>query len=99
MNQQVFLDPQRKRWKRLRRIFDSLALLGVVVGVLFVIGLLQMTPLPELLLATPKRNISALKVEPVKPGQKLNRSLHRRTDLKPSERRTTWRTIRPATPR
>jgi hypothetical protein len=34
MNQQVFLDPQRKRWKRLRRIFDSLALLGVVVGVL-----------------------------------------------------------------
>ena len=85
MNQQVFLDPQRKRWKRLRRIFDSLALLGVVVGVLFVIGLLQMTPLPELLLATPKRNISALKVEPVKPGQKLNRSLHRRTDLKPSE--------------
>ena len=85
MNQQVFLDPQRKRWKRLRRIIDSLALLGVVVGVLFVIGLLQMTPLPELLLATPKRNISALKVEPVKPGQKLNRSLHRRTDLKPSE--------------
>ena len=85
MNQQVFLDPQRKRWKRLRRIFDSLALLGVVVGVLFVIGLLQMTPLPELLLATPKRNISALKVEPVKPGQKLSRSLHRRTNLKPSE--------------
>ena len=85
MNQQVFLDPQRKRWKRLRRIFDSFALLGVVVGILFVIGLLQMTPLPELLLATPKRNISALKVEPVKPGQKLSRSLHRRTNLKPSE--------------
>jgi cellulose synthase/poly-beta-1,6-N-acetylglucosamine synthase-like glycosyltransferase/peptidoglycan/xylan/chitin deacetylase (PgdA/CDA1 family)/spore germination protein YaaH len=85
MNQQVFFDPQRKRWKRLRRIFDSFALLGVVVGILFVIGLLQMTPLPELLLATPKRNISALKVEPVKPGQKLSRSLHRRTNLKPSE--------------
>ena len=85
MNQQVFLDPQRKRWRRLRRIFDSLALLGVVVGVLFVIGLLHMTPLPELLLATPKRNISALKVEPARTGQKLRRSPHRKTDLKPSQ--------------
>ncbi len=85
MNQQVFLDPQRKRWRRLRRIFDGLAVLGVVVGVLFVIGLLHMTPLPELLLATPKRNISALKVEPARPGQKLRRSPHRKTDLKPSQ--------------
>jgi cellulose synthase/poly-beta-1,6-N-acetylglucosamine synthase-like glycosyltransferase/peptidoglycan/xylan/chitin deacetylase (PgdA/CDA1 family)/spore germination protein YaaH len=85
MSKQVFFDPQRKRWKRLRRIFDSLAVLGVVVGVLFVIGMLRMTPLPELLLATPKRNISALKVEPVRPDQKLRQSPHRRTGLKPSE--------------
>ena len=28
MNRQIFSDPQRKRWKRLRRIFDSLALAG-----------------------------------------------------------------------
>ncbi len=85
MTQQVFFDPQRKRWKRLRKIFDSLALLGVVVGIFFVIGLLRMTPLPELLLATPKRNISPLKVDSPKPGQKQRRSAHRRTDLKPSE--------------
>jgi len=85
MSQQVFYDPQRKRWKRLRRIFDSMALFGVIVGVSFVIGLLHMTTLPELLLTTPKRNISALKVEPAKPDQKLRHSPHRRTDLKPSE--------------
>jgi hypothetical protein len=85
MAQQVFFDPQRKRWRRLRRIFDSLAVLGVVVGVLFVIGLIHMTPLPELLLAAPKHNFSALKVEPAAPGQKLRRSPHRKTDLKPSE--------------
>jgi cellulose synthase/poly-beta-1,6-N-acetylglucosamine synthase-like glycosyltransferase/peptidoglycan/xylan/chitin deacetylase (PgdA/CDA1 family)/spore germination protein YaaH len=85
MSEQVFFDPQRKRWRRLRRIFDSLALLGVVVGVLFVIGMLRMTPLPELLLATPKRNISALKVEPAKPDQKLRHSPRRKTNLKPSE--------------
>jgi cellulose synthase/poly-beta-1,6-N-acetylglucosamine synthase-like glycosyltransferase/peptidoglycan/xylan/chitin deacetylase (PgdA/CDA1 family)/spore germination protein YaaH len=85
MSQQVFYDPQRKRWKRLRRIFDSMALFGVIVGVSFVIGLLHMTTLPELLLTTPKRNISALKVEPANPGQKLRHSPHRKTDLKPSE--------------
>jgi cellulose synthase/poly-beta-1,6-N-acetylglucosamine synthase-like glycosyltransferase/peptidoglycan/xylan/chitin deacetylase (PgdA/CDA1 family)/spore germination protein YaaH len=85
MNQQVFFDPQRKRWKRLRRIFDSMALFGVVVGVLFVIGLMRMTTLPELLLTPPKRNRIALKVEPANPGQKLRHSPHRKTDLKPSE--------------
>jgi cellulose synthase/poly-beta-1,6-N-acetylglucosamine synthase-like glycosyltransferase/peptidoglycan/xylan/chitin deacetylase (PgdA/CDA1 family)/spore germination protein YaaH len=85
MNQQVFLDPQRKRWRRLRRIFDGLAVFGVVVGVLFVIGLLHMTPLPELLLATPKHDRIALKVDVAKPGQKPRHSPHRKTDLKPSE--------------
>ena len=85
MSQQVFYDPQLKRWKRLRRIFDSMALFGVIVGVSFVIGLLHMTTLPELLLAPPKHNLSALKVEPPKPGQSLRHSPHRKTDLKPSE--------------
>jgi cellulose synthase/poly-beta-1,6-N-acetylglucosamine synthase-like glycosyltransferase/peptidoglycan/xylan/chitin deacetylase (PgdA/CDA1 family)/spore germination protein YaaH len=85
MSQQVFFDPQRKRWKRLRRIFDSLALLGVLVGGLFVIGLIHMTTLSPLLLTTPKHNYSALKVEPANPDQKLRRSPHRKTDLKPSE--------------
>ena len=47
MTKQVFYDPQRKRWKRLRRIFDVLALLGLVVGAIFVVGLVRMRPLPE----------------------------------------------------
>jgi cellulose synthase/poly-beta-1,6-N-acetylglucosamine synthase-like glycosyltransferase/peptidoglycan/xylan/chitin deacetylase (PgdA/CDA1 family)/spore germination protein YaaH len=87
MNKQVFFDPQRKRWKRLRRIFDIVALVGVVIGALFVLGLLRMRPLPELLLSTPKRNYSALPIQApgaLKPGQK-QRSPHRKTDLKPSE--------------
>ena len=88
MNNQVFYDPQRKRWKRLRRIFDVLALFGLVIGVVFAIGLLRIRPLPELLLQTPKRNFRALSTPPapvVKPGQKLHRAAHRRTDLKPSD--------------
>ncbi len=88
MTQQVFYDPQRKRWKRLRRIFDVLALLGLVLGTVFIVGLLRMKPLPELLLDSPKRNYRALSNQqgPVlKPGQKLHRSAHRKTDLKPSD--------------
>jgi cellulose synthase/poly-beta-1,6-N-acetylglucosamine synthase-like glycosyltransferase/peptidoglycan/xylan/chitin deacetylase (PgdA/CDA1 family)/spore germination protein YaaH len=85
MNQQVFFDPKRKRWKRLRIISNAVALIGVVVGVVFVIGLLHMTPLPELLLSTPKHNLSALKMDSAKPGQKARHSPHRKTDRKPSE--------------
>ncbi len=87
MNKQVFYDPQRKRWKRLRRIFDVLALVGLVIGTTFVLGLLRIRPLPELLLQTPKRNYRALSTPPVvnKTGQKLRRSAHRRSDLRPSD--------------
>jgi cellulose synthase/poly-beta-1,6-N-acetylglucosamine synthase-like glycosyltransferase/peptidoglycan/xylan/chitin deacetylase (PgdA/CDA1 family)/spore germination protein YaaH len=87
MTKQVFFDPQRKRWKRLRRIIDILAVLGVVVGVLFVIGLVRMTPLPELLLATPRHDLSAVQLTatPARGGQKPHTSAHRKTTLKPSD--------------
>ena len=88
MNKQVFYDPQRKRWKRLRRIFDVLALLGLVLGTVFVIGLMRMKPLPELFLQSQKRNYRALNVrssQTAKAGQKLKRSAHRKTDKKPGD--------------
>jgi cellulose synthase/poly-beta-1,6-N-acetylglucosamine synthase-like glycosyltransferase/peptidoglycan/xylan/chitin deacetylase (PgdA/CDA1 family)/spore germination protein YaaH len=87
MTKQVFFDPQRKRWKRLRRIFDILAVLGVVVGILFLIGLLRMTPLPELLLATPKPNLTPVQLEamPVRGAQKPKVPTHRKTTKRPSE--------------
>jgi cellulose synthase/poly-beta-1,6-N-acetylglucosamine synthase-like glycosyltransferase/peptidoglycan/xylan/chitin deacetylase (PgdA/CDA1 family)/spore germination protein YaaH len=87
MTKQVFYDPQRKRWKRLRRVFDIVALLGVVIGVLFVIGLVRMTPLPELLLAPPKHNYSPLPLEttPAKGSQKPHGPTHRKTTVPPSQ--------------
>ncbi len=87
MNKQVFFDPQRKRWKRLRRIFDILAVAGVVVGAIFTVSLLKMTPLPELLLATTPKHYSPLPVEtqPARGGQKPRPSAHRKTNLKPSD--------------
>jgi peptidoglycan-N-acetylglucosamine deacetylase len=87
MNRQIFYDPQRKRWKRLRRIFDVLALFGLVLLTIFLVGLLRMRRLPELLLSTQKRNYRALVNQQVilRPGQKLHRSAHRKTDQNPSD--------------
>jgi cellulose synthase/poly-beta-1,6-N-acetylglucosamine synthase-like glycosyltransferase/peptidoglycan/xylan/chitin deacetylase (PgdA/CDA1 family)/spore germination protein YaaH len=84
MTKQVFYDPQRKRWKRLRRIFDLLALLGLVLGSVFVVGLVRMKPLPELFLQAQKRNYRAL-INQSAAGVKLRRSAHRRTDVKPGD--------------
>ncbi len=88
MTQQVFYDPQRKRWKRLRRIFDVLALLGLVVGVVFVVGLLRVKPMKELLLPSTTHNYRALTNPPPatqKTNQKLRIAPHRKTDRKPSD--------------
>ncbi len=84
----IFYDPQRKRWKRLRRIFDALALAGAVVGILFVIGLLKMRPLRALDLRSATRRYRALSNPPapeLSPKEKLNHSVHRHSDLKPSD--------------
>jgi peptidoglycan-N-acetylglucosamine deacetylase len=84
MNKPVFYDPQRKRWKRLRRIFDILALAGLVLGSIFIVGLLRMKPLPDFFLQAQKRNYRAL-VDRTPAAAKLRRSAHRRTDLKPGD--------------
>ena len=84
----IFYDPDRKRWKRLRRLFDSLALVGAVVGILFVIGLLRMRPLHALDLRSATKRYRALSNPPapeLSPKGKLNHSLHRHSDLKPSD--------------
>jgi cellulose synthase/poly-beta-1,6-N-acetylglucosamine synthase-like glycosyltransferase/peptidoglycan/xylan/chitin deacetylase (PgdA/CDA1 family)/spore germination protein YaaH len=88
MSKQVFYDPQRKRWKRLRRIFDILALLGAVIGIFFVVGLLRMKPMKGLDLRSATKRYRALSNPPapeLTSREKLNRSAHRKTDLKPSD--------------
>jgi cellulose synthase/poly-beta-1,6-N-acetylglucosamine synthase-like glycosyltransferase/peptidoglycan/xylan/chitin deacetylase (PgdA/CDA1 family)/spore germination protein YaaH len=88
MDKPVFYDPQRKRWKRLRRIFDVLALFGLLVGTIFIVGLLSMKPLPDLVLSSPTRNYKALanRAKPTpKPGQKTAKNAHRKTLTAPSD--------------
>jgi cellulose synthase/poly-beta-1,6-N-acetylglucosamine synthase-like glycosyltransferase/peptidoglycan/xylan/chitin deacetylase (PgdA/CDA1 family)/spore germination protein YaaH len=87
-SKQVFYDPQRKRWKRLRRVFDSLALFGALTGIVFIVGLVRMKPMRSLDLKSVTKRYRALSNPPapeLNPKEKLNRSAHRKTDLKPSD--------------
>jgi peptidoglycan-N-acetylglucosamine deacetylase len=59
-DRQIFFDPQRKRWKRLRRIMDVSALLFTVVLIIFIYNVFRGQHLPELLLPTTKHNYRAL---------------------------------------
>jgi len=57
----VFYDPQRKRWRRLRRSFDALAVCLTVLLVFFVYSVLKGSSLPNLLLPEQKKTYHALK--------------------------------------
>jgi cellulose synthase/poly-beta-1,6-N-acetylglucosamine synthase-like glycosyltransferase/peptidoglycan/xylan/chitin deacetylase (PgdA/CDA1 family)/spore germination protein YaaH len=88
MNKPVFYDPQRKRWKRLRRILDLTALLGMLVGVLFVVGLIRMKPLRSLDLRSVTKRYRALSNPPeveTRTRELTNHSVHRKSDLQPSD--------------
>jgi cellulose synthase/poly-beta-1,6-N-acetylglucosamine synthase-like glycosyltransferase/peptidoglycan/xylan/chitin deacetylase (PgdA/CDA1 family)/spore germination protein YaaH len=88
MSKQVFYDPQRKRWRRLRKVFDAFALFLSVLGVLFVIGVLRIRPLQGLDLRSATKRYRAIYNPPapeVNRNEKLNPSAHRKSDLKPSD--------------
>lgn len=82
----IFYDEKRRRWKRLRRILDISAAIGLLCFIVFVIGVLRIRPLPELLLAQPKHNYRALNTPPV-PSERSrkSRSAHRKTDRAASQ--------------
>ena len=87
MSKPIFYDPDRKRWKRLRRVFDALALLGLIVGTS-----LRHRPPPQAAPAgappqsPPKRNYRALSRPASRQTRRqARRSAHRRTDIRPSQ--------------
>jgi cellulose synthase/poly-beta-1,6-N-acetylglucosamine synthase-like glycosyltransferase/peptidoglycan/xylan/chitin deacetylase (PgdA/CDA1 family)/spore germination protein YaaH len=85
-DKQIFFDPQRKRWKRLRRIFDVTAIAFTLVVVAFIFNVLRFQQLPELLLATPRHNYKALSDrQPLLRGARGQRPARRKTERKPSE--------------
>ncbi|HEX6773764.1 MAG TPA: polysaccharide deacetylase family protein [Acidobacteriaceae bacterium] len=83
MSRQIFYDPERKRWKRLRRILDLTAVLSTFLLVAFFLGVIHREQLPDLLLPQQRRNYKAVK------GRQTPES--RRAALRAAHRRTTNR--------
>ncbi|MGD0892888.1 MAG: glycosyltransferase [Terracidiphilus sp.] len=84
-DKQIFFDPQRKRWKRLRRILDASAVVLTLVLAGFIFNVLRAQHLPELLLPTPKHNFKALPDRDVLLKAAKVRPTRRKTGRKPSE--------------
>jgi cellulose synthase/poly-beta-1,6-N-acetylglucosamine synthase-like glycosyltransferase/spore germination protein YaaH/peptidoglycan/xylan/chitin deacetylase (PgdA/CDA1 family) len=89
MAEAVFYDPQRARWKRLKRFVDALVLAITALIIFFGYTTLRDEHLPELLFSPQKRAFKALKEsekEKAKERQKkaANRS-HRKSKLPASE--------------
>jgi peptidoglycan-N-acetylglucosamine deacetylase len=83
---QIFFDPQRKRWKRLRRILDAVAVATTLVIAAFLFNVLRHQALPELLLPTLKHNFKALPEHAAVPrNARPQRPARRKTDRRPSE--------------
>jgi cellulose synthase/poly-beta-1,6-N-acetylglucosamine synthase-like glycosyltransferase/peptidoglycan/xylan/chitin deacetylase (PgdA/CDA1 family)/spore germination protein YaaH len=78
---QVFYDPQRKRWKRFRRVLDITAVLLTVVLIVFAVSAYNSAALPGLLLPTLKRNYRAL------PSKQRQAELRRALELRDKKRR------------
>jgi cellulose synthase/poly-beta-1,6-N-acetylglucosamine synthase-like glycosyltransferase/spore germination protein YaaH/peptidoglycan/xylan/chitin deacetylase (PgdA/CDA1 family) len=85
----VFYDPRRARWKRLRRLFDVVAVFVSALVIFFAYTALRDEPLPELLFSPQKRAFKALKEsEKQKARERLKRAAarsHRKSKLAASQ--------------
>jgi len=87
-DRQIFFDPQRKRWKRLRRILDISALLFTVVVTIFIANVFRQQKLPDLLLASPKHDYKALRdrqSDLLRAEKAKEKPTRRKTNLKASD--------------
>jgi peptidoglycan-N-acetylglucosamine deacetylase len=85
-DKQIFFDPQRKRWKRLRRILDTAAVISTLVVAGFIFNSLRGQRLPDLLLPIPKHNYKAVTDRtPLLRGAKGAPASRRKTTRRPSE--------------
>ena len=82
---QIFFDPDRKRWKRFRRIIDAVAVVSTLVVAGFIFNSLRLQRLPELLLPLPRHNYRALHDRtPLLKGARQSPA-RRKTTRRPSE--------------
>ncbi|HUA14405.1 MAG TPA: glycosyltransferase [Verrucomicrobiae bacterium] len=89
MAEPVFYDPRRARWKRLRRLFDVVAVAVSILIVFFVFTALRDEPLPELLFSPQRRAFKALKESEKQKSREHQKKLfarsHRKSKLAASQ--------------
>src|SRR6202030_2046968 len=89
MSEPVFEDPQRARWKRLRRLVDALVAALSALAIFFAYTTLRDERLPELLFSPQKRAFKALKESEKDKARERQKKLalrsHRKSKLPASE--------------
>jgi peptidoglycan-N-acetylglucosamine deacetylase len=89
MPEPIFYDPRRGRWKRLRRLVDSVVAVLSALIIFFVYTTLRDERLPELLFSPQKRAFKALKENEKEKARERQKKLasrsHRKSKLAPSE--------------
>ncbi len=81
----VFYDAKRKRWKRLRRLFDALGIAITLLVAFFVISVIRGEQLPGLFLPQLHRPYHAFKEKERKPAAKAHLTAHRKTKKQPTQ--------------
>ncbi len=79
----VFYDPQKKRWRRIRRTIDVVGIVLSLLIAFFVISVVRDASIPALLLATQKKSYHALKLKEKKHAKSTG--THRKTSVPASQ--------------
>ena len=83
MSKPIFFDPDRRRWKRIRKTIDFTAVVLSLLIVFFALTVVRKTNIPNVLLANQKKSYRALKLK--EPKRPVGRGTHRKTTAAPSE--------------
>ena len=79
----VFYDPERKRWKLIRRTIDVVGVTLTILLIFFLVTVLRGTNIPDLPLAEQKKNYRALKEKENKHPRR--KGTHRKTTVQPTQ--------------
>src|SRR6266545_1529614 len=85
MSKPIFFDPDRRRWKHIRKSIDFAVVVFSLLVVFFVFTVVRKTSITSLPLTDQKRNYHALKLKLNEPRKPLKRATHRKTPIPPTD--------------
>lgn len=82
-NKPIFFDPERRRWKRIRKTIDVAVVVLSLLLIAFTFTVVRNTNVPTVLLADQKKNYRALQQK--EPKRPVRRGTHRWSMMEPSQ--------------